>query len=108
LVREITVGDMVISVAAAGSEIPAMVVGTSAIEVPLTHHMVALNGTILISPRHPMPDGSQAYSDPRAVWVGRGHTRETRDLLVDSPTGYYIAGGVVLGSTLDERHRKAA
>jgi len=107
LVRDIVVGDTITSVDAEGQKIPAMVVGTSAIEVPRTHHMVALNGTILVSPQHPMPDGSPAYSDPRAVWVGRGHTRETRDLLVDSPTGYYIAGGVVLGSTLDERHRRS-
>lgn len=108
LVRDIVVGDTVTSLDAEGQKIPAMVVGTSALEVPLGHHMVLLDGKVLISPRHPMPDGSPAYKDSRSQWAGYGHTPETRDILVDSPTGLYIAGGIVLGSTLDERHRRAA
>jgi hypothetical protein len=108
-------GDLVYSVGAKGVVVvPVLRINRAAV----SHHtMVRLslaNGaTLELSPRHPTADGRQIGSlrvgervDGVAIVAIERFPYEqpyTYDILADSASGAYFAGGVLMGSTLRER-----
>jgi hypothetical protein len=84
---------------------------------PVNHHFMARltleNGSVLeLSPRHPTGDGREVGSliagekldGVRIILAERVAYDKpyTYDILADSPSGAYFAGGVLIGSTLRE------
>lgn len=97
-----------------GTRIPSTVIRVSRTPVPATHLMLRLSfddsRTLLVSPGHPTTDGrtiadlsvGENYDGSRIIRKEylRYEDDATYDLLPDSPTGYYWANGIVVGSTL--------
>jgi hypothetical protein len=113
-VEAVRVGMVVWSLGADGRRVPATVTRIGSTPVPASHRVVRLvldDGRVLLaSPGHPLVDGRplgtlragdrvdgativSATLEPYAGGL-------TFDLLTDSPTGGYFAGGVPLGSTI--------
>jgi len=109
-VVDIVPGMMVWSQGAAGARVPARVSITASRYVGDDHPFMeieALGGRVLVSPNHPMPDGTPLERVLRGKYVfsRQVFADSTHDILVDSPTGIYFVRGLALGSTLDTRHR---
>lgn len=110
-VRDMLADDKVMSLNGQGERTQAKVIAVVSRHVGKDHKMVK-SGKIIISPKHPLADGTpfaEAYAAYlRPTTSGEQNTVYTYDILVDSPTGVYFVDGVALGSTLDIRHRRAA
>jgi hypothetical protein len=103
----------------AGQVVEARILRTRVALVPTGHRMVRVqlaNGaTLEVSPTHPTLDG-RTFGDLRPGGVVGGvaivdvgtvayaHDR-TYDILVDTDSGGYFAGGALVGSTLQPRAR---
>jgi Hint domain-containing protein len=117
VVENLHVGSMVWTMNASGERIPATILETSRVDVPINHQMihVALSDgrELWASPGHPTAEG-QALGDlkignsldgARVTFLER-LTYEgpaTYDLLPSGETGFYWADGILLGSTLSKR-----
>ena len=113
-VAALRTGDLVISVDAAGRQVPAAVRRVSTTRAPASHQLVELrleDGRVVrASPGHPTADG-RLFSDLRqgdpidgTTIAGIGSVAlggpRTYDILPEGPTGAYYADGVLIGSTL--------
>jgi hypothetical protein len=113
-VEDVQVGARVWSIDGAGRRVVAAVIRIGQTPVPASHEVVRLvldDGRVLrASPRHPLADGrllatirpgdkvdgARVLSADLEAYSGGS----TFDVLTDSPTGGYIAGGIPLRSTL--------
>jgi hypothetical protein len=113
-IGEIVPGMTVVSVDETGARIAARVTYVGSAEVAASHELVVLeleDGRVVrASEGHPLAggrtfakivagdaiDGARVRSVTRVPYSGG----RTWDLIVDSPTGFYVADGVVLASTL--------
>ncbi len=116
-IEDVRVGTHVWSIDGSGRRFVATVLLVGRTRVPATHEVVRLvldDGRILrASPGHPLPDGralgtirpgdrvdgASVVSATREAYDGGF----TFDLVPDGPTGFYIADGVPLASTLVRR-----
>jgi Hint domain len=113
-VEDVRVGMRVWSIDGTGQRLIANVVQVGQTRVPATHQVVRLvlddGRTVTASPGHPLIDGRtlagiQAGDSVDVATVVSASLEpydggSTYDLLTDSPTGAYFAGGIPLGSTL--------
>lgn len=113
-VEDIKVGDKIWSVNSNEEKIESMVIKISSMNAPKSHkvvHLVLSSGReVFISPNHPtinglvvgelragdFYDGSIVESVKRVFYWAE----KTYDILPNSDTGYYFAGGILLKSTL--------
>lgn len=113
-VEALRVGDLVWTVGARGDRVAAPLVAVGSMPVPPTHEVVRLllddGRVVLVSPGHPTADGrrvgdlvaGEALDGSRIEFVERlpYDGGATFDILPAGATGFYWAGGVLLGSTL--------
>jgi Hint domain len=113
-IENVRVGMRVWSIDGSGRRLIANVVQVGQTRVPATHPVVRLvlddGRTVIASPGHPLIDGrTLAGIQPGdrvdgatvvSASIGPYDGGSTYDLLTDSPTGGYVAGGIPLGSTL--------
>jgi hypothetical protein len=113
-VEALRVGDLVWTVDARGTRVPAPLVAVGSTPVPATHEVVRLalddGRVVFVSPGHPTVDGrrvgdlaaggtldgARIASAARVTYSGGA----TYDILPAGATGAYWANGVLLGSTL--------
>ncbi len=114
MVEDIRVGDMVWTLSGAGQRTAAPVLKTARVPVSAGHiliHLVLSDGRELwASPGHPTADGrvlaqlrpGAPFDGARVVLAERVayEGTATYDLLPAGPTGFYWAGGILMGSTL--------
>ncbi|HET7539334.1 MAG TPA: hypothetical protein VFK05_05660 [Polyangiaceae bacterium] len=105
-------GDLIYSVGSRGIVVvPVLRINRAAVSHHTMVRLVLANGSTLeLSPRHPTADGRQigslvageALDGTRIVSVERVPYSQpfTYDILADSASGAYFAGGVLIGSTL--------
>ena len=113
LVTDIKVGDLVYSVNKDGDRVSAKVLKTQKVAVSnhsMTHLEFAGGKTVDISPTHPMANGKLArdlkvgevYDGIKITKIETASYKDsaTYDLLIDSETGFYYAGGILMDSTM--------
>ncbi len=113
VVTSIKTGDLVYSVNKAGDRVLAKVLRTQKVSVSnhfMTHLEFADGKVVDISPTHPMANGKlagdlkvgEAYEGVEIVKTETVSYKDsaTYDLLVDSETGFYYAGGILMDSTM--------
>lgn len=108
-VGTLSIGSVVFSLGDRGERIMARVVATGTRLRTAAHRFLKLQapgGAVLVSPSHPLPDGSSVSSQMRGELVD-DLQNYTADIAVDGPTGVYFVCGLALGSTLDPRHSPA-
>lgn len=116
-VQDLREGMAVWTVDKSGNKTSATIIKTSKTPVPATHQMVhvalADGREIFASPRHPIGDG-RVFNDLSAGSILSGSKvviaekitydkHYTYDILPKSPTGFYFANGILIGSTLKNR-----
>lgn len=113
-VETLRLGDPVWTMDRLGRRVPATVVEIGSTPVPADHEVVDLvladGRAVLVSPRHPLPDGRPVAAlqagDPFDGSIVASTSRipydggRTFDLLPSGGTGVYWANGIELGSTL--------
>jgi hypothetical protein len=113
-VERLRLGDPVWTLEADGRRIPGTVIALGSTPAPAGHHVVQLRladgRAVLASPGHPLPDGrllgdlrvgdsvdgSRVVAADLIPYAGD----DTYDLVASGPTGFYLAAGIPLGSTL--------
>ena len=115
-VERLRIGDTVWTLDRAGRRVVGTVIALGSTPAPPDHHVIratlADGRTVTASPGHPLADG-RTLADLRSgdavdgSWVATLETLhydagETFDLVVSGDTGVYFAGGIPLGSTLDQ------
>jgi hypothetical protein len=118
-VERLRLGDPVWTLDLDGRRIPGVVIALGSTPAPPDHQVITITlgdgRSVTASPGHPLADGrvvgdiaigdridgSAVVSlEPRSYGGA-----ETFDLVVSGPTGTYLAGGIPLGSTLDQANR---
>lgn len=115
-VERLRLGDSVWTLDRAGRRVAGTVIAVGSTEAPQDHAVIRLEledgRSVTASPGHPMADGrligdvrtgdavdgSQVAGVTRMPYPGGS----TFDLVVSGETGLYLAGGIALGSTLDQ------
>jgi hypothetical protein len=115
VVQDIRVGMAVWTTDRLGRQVPALVLRVGHMAAPVDHVVVRVelaDGRVVVaSPGHPVADGrpigdlavGDRLEGTRVVRVVLApYTGQTYDLLPSGPTGTYIAGGILMDSTLAE------
>ena len=113
-VEELRLGDPVWTIDANGRRVAGIVIAMGSTPAPVGHHVVRLaladGRSVTASPGHPLADGrllgdlrvgdvvdgSQVIDASAIAYTGA----DTFDLVASGSTGFYLAGGIPLGSTL--------
>lgn len=108
--ENLRIGSIVFSLGEHGERIMAVVTATGSRLRDAGHKFLkvqAAGGPVLVSPDHPLPDGTP-IADQLGGELVDDLQHYTVDIAVGGPTGAYFVRGLALGSTLDPRHTRGA